>query len=138
MFEVIVQIVICLVIAALIGGVIGYLIGKKTSEKIDNKLKEKTNGILEIDKSDSDTNIMVGVAPLLLLEAREGEKDNLQYIDGIGAVLEKLLNEIGIFHFEQIANLNEEEVVWLDQAIAFPGRIEREEWIKQAKKLNLA
>jgi len=142
MLEVMAQIVICLIIAALMGGVIGYLLGKNSCEKINNKLKEKTNSILEIDKqiirNENLSNIKIlGVAPLLLPEARKEGKDDLQLINGIENVLENLLNEIGIYHFDQIANLNEEEIAWLDNAIMFPGRIKREKWIIQAKELIL-
>lgn len=62
-------------------------------------------------------------------------RDDLKEINGIGPVLEKTLNEFGIQSWEQVAELRTEEVDKIDQAIAFPGRIEREEWIKQAKAL---
>lgn len=147
MLEVIAQIVICLIIAALIGGVIGYLMGKNSCEKYTGyKIKEKTHNILHTDKQDDfeveglmedkeSTLELTGVAPVLLSEAREEGKDNLQLIQGVGAVLEKVLNEIGIYHFEQIANLTTEETIWLDKSMAFPGRITREGWINQAKDL---
>ena len=64
-------------------------------------------------------------------------KDNLQEVKGIGRVLEGVLNELGIYRFEQIASWTKEEVLKIDEAIAFPGRIEREEWVKQAKQLAL-
>jgi predicted flap endonuclease-1-like 5' DNA nuclease len=77
----------------------------------------------------------VGVQPLLLTEPREGGKDNLQLIKGVGKVLEGVLNETGIYHFDQIANLSDDEAAWLDNSVAFPGRIKREHWIEQAKLL---
>jgi predicted flap endonuclease-1-like 5' DNA nuclease len=145
MLEVIAQIVICLIIAALIGGVIGYLMGKNSCEKHkDYELKEKTNNILYTDNQDDfevqkglnlEDKELTGVTPVLLSEAREEGKDNLQLIKGIGFVLEKVLNETGIYHFDQIANLTTQEVIWLDKSMAFPGRISREEWINQAKDL---
>ena len=56
-------------------------------------------------------------------------------IKGVGKVSEKLLNDIGIYHFDQIANLTKKEITWLDNSMAFPGRIERENWVSQAKDL---
>ena len=131
MLEVVSQIVICLIIAGLIGGAIGYIMGKGSSQT--QELQEDDE--LGIKLGETSFPKIIGVPPTLLSEAREGGKDNLQRIKGINSVLEKLLNEIGIYHFDQIANLNAKEENWLDTAIAFTGRIEREEWIEQAKHL---
>ena len=142
MFEVAAQIIICLILAALLGWIIGYLMGRVGCCKDDcNKTKKNTHE-LHIDNKESDDTILildtptvVGTQPTLLSEPREGGKDNLQLIKGIGQVLEPLLNETGIYHFDQIANLTEEEIVWLDNAMDFPGRIKREAWVSQAKDL---
>jgi predicted flap endonuclease-1-like 5' DNA nuclease len=72
--------------------------------------------------------------PTFLLQP-EGKADNLQLIKGIGKKLEKVLNELGVFHFRQIASWSESEVAWVNEHLAFSGRIEREEWIAQAKTL---
>jgi len=63
-------------------------------------------------------------------------RDDLKEINGIGPVLEKTLNDFGIQSWEQLSELNSKEVDKIDQAIAFPGRIEREEWVAQAKMLT--
>jgi len=73
--------------------------------------------------------------PALLTEAKNGKKDNLTLVKGIGKVLEERLNNLGIFHFEQIASWTKAEQAWIDKYMSFPGRVEREEWVKQAKKL---
>lgn len=64
-------------------------------------------------------------------------KDDLQQIKGIGPTMEEKLNALGIYTFDQIANFTSED----EQAVAeateyFPGRIERDEWVKQAKALK--
>ena len=64
------------------------------------------------------------------------KRDNLQLIRGIGKVLEATLNEKGIYNFKQIANLSKDEILKLNNSIAFPGRIEREDWVAQAKELQ--
>lgn len=63
------------------------------------------------------------------------EPDDLKRIKGIGPVLEGLLHEQGIRTFAQIAALSPEEVQALDTKLDFHGRIEREEWLAQAKLL---
>ncbi len=69
------------------------------------------------------------------LDAPEGEADDLKKIDGVGPVIEKKLNELGIFHFKQIVELSKEQADAIDEAIAFKGRIERDDWQGQATKL---
>ena len=56
-------------------------------------------------------------------------------ISGIGAKLEATLNELGIRHFQQIAEFTPENVTWINARLRFKGRVEREHWIEQAKKL---
>jgi len=74
--------------------------------------------------------------PTLLNKAKNGKKDNLTLVKGIGKVLEKRLNNLGIYHFEQISLWTEEQQAWIDARMSFPGRVEREAWVKQAKELN--
>ena len=138
--------IIYFIFVALIGGVVGYLIGKSSCAK-RSSCNEGKKGIheLHIDQREqlnkestpvSNEPKEVGKKPTLLSEPREGEKDNLQLIKGIGKVSEKTLNELGIYYFYQIANFTKEEVIWLNSAIgAFPGKIEREKWVEQAKEL---
>ena len=54
-------------------------------------------------------------------------------IKGVGAVLERKLNEVGIFHFWQLANLAAAQVETLEADMRFPGRIKRDAWQAQAK-----
>lgn len=62
-------------------------------------------------------------------------RDDLKVINGIGPVLEKALNRRGIRSWEQLAALKVKEAKLIDEALAFPGRIAREQWIQQAKAL---
>lgn len=66
---------------------------------------------------------------------RNGQADDLKQIAGIGPKLEKMLNAVGIYHLDQIANWTPGEVEWMNAAISFRGRIERERWIAQAQAL---
>lgn len=77
----------------------------------------------------------VGRRPIGLSGPRGGSADDLKRIKGIGRVNEDKLNELGIFHFDQIANWDRPEVLWVGTYLAFPGRIDREDWLAQARAL---
>lgn len=70
--------------------------------------------------------------------ARRGKADDLTRITGIGEALQDQLFAVGIFHFDQIAVWTAEESAWIGQKLSFPGRVEREEWVKQAASLSKA
>src|SRR5690606_36589082 len=65
----------------------------------------------------------------------KGEPDNLQLIKGVDQATERRLNEVGIIKFEQIANLTDEEIAMIDDALKLQGRFEREDWAGHAVKL---
>jgi predicted flap endonuclease-1-like 5' DNA nuclease len=67
--------------------------------------------------------------------AREGKPDDLLRISGVGPRNEKILHSLGYFHFDQIAAWTPENVAWVDDHLKFNGRIDREEWINQARLL---
>ncbi|WP_264213083.1 NADH-quinone oxidoreductase subunit E [Leisingera thetidis] len=75
--------------------------------------------------------------PEILKEARGGLPDDLKLLKGVGPKLEAKLNELGFFHFEQIADWTEAEAAWVDARLQFRGRIERDGWIEQAKRLQV-
>ncbi len=64
-----------------------------------------------------------------------GKADNLTRIRGIGKQINGILNDLGIWHFSQIASWTEQDIAWVDERLKFKGRIEREEWVKQARLL---
>ena len=68
----------------------------------------------------------------------EGEPDDLKKITGVGPVLEGKLNVLGITRFDQIAAFSPEEVARVDDLLSFKGRVERDDWIGQAKQLAAA
>jgi len=76
-----------------------------------------------------------GTRPQGIAAPERGHADDLKLIKGIGPKNEKISNALGIYHFRQIANWTPEEAIWVGHHIAFPGRIEREHWIPQAKLL---
>ncbi len=71
-----------------------------------------------------------------LLKRPRGKADDLKLIKGIGPAFEKLLNKIGLWHFEQIASWTAADILHVDKLLkGFQGRIARDEWVRQAKKL---
>lgn len=76
-----------------------------------------------------------GERPPMLSAPRNGIPDDLKEISGIGLKIEEKLHELGIFHFDQIANWTPENIRWVEQYLDFKGRIERENWVGQAKIL---
>ncbi len=67
--------------------------------------------------------------------ARPATVDDLKLISGVGPKNEKVLHELGIFTFAQVASWKKAEREWVDGYLNFHGRIEREDWVKQAKAL---
>ena len=71
-------------------------------------------------------------------EERGGLRDNLRLIKGIGPTIEKTLNELGIFRFHQIAEMSEYDIDRIARRLkGFSTRIYREDWIGQARNLQL-
>jgi len=77
----------------------------------------------------------VGDSAFRRLDAPEGEPDDLQKISGVGKVMVDKLNAHGIYHYWQLATMNEIDLAQLDEALDLKGRAARENWIQQATKL---
>ncbi|MDQ0314004.1 polyhydroxyalkanoate depolymerase [Amorphus orientalis] len=69
------------------------------------------------------------------LEAPNGTADDLTRISGVGPRLAERLNALGIYHFSQLAALDAAAIAEIDKELAFPGRIQRDGWVDQAKAL---
>ena len=76
------------------------------------------------------------IRPEALSAARDGGADDLKMIKGVGPKLEIMLNELGFYHFDQIAGWSAAEVAWVnDNLTGFKGRVSRDNWVEQARKL---
>ncbi len=72
--------------------------------------------------------------PHRLPAARDGKPDDLKEIEGIGPAMEKLLNALGFYHFDQIAAWTEADIAVVDAEMKnFKGRITRDRWVAQAR-----
>lgn len=77
-------------------------------------------------------------APPPILSGAAGP-DDLKLIVGIGPVLERMLHNLGIMTFQQIARWTDRDIADFDSRLPeFPGRIRRDQWVTQAKSLHQA
>jgi predicted flap endonuclease-1-like 5' DNA nuclease len=71
-------------------------------------------------------------------EALENQNDDLIKLDGIGPYIEQRLNDIGIYNYEQVSKLNNEDIHKITELIDFfPGRIERDNWVEKAQLFKI-
>ena len=66
-----------------------------------------------------------------------GAPDDLKLIVGVGPMLERMLNLLGVTSFRQIAHWSERDIDDYDAKLPeFPGRIRRDGWVVQARELH--
>jgi predicted flap endonuclease-1-like 5' DNA nuclease len=66
---------------------------------------------------------------------RSTDVDDLKRIRGVGVLIEKKLNSIGVVSYEQVAQWTKEDIDRISHMLDFVGRIERENWVEQARIL---
>ncbi|MEM9204895.1 MAG: 50S ribosomal protein L21 [Pseudomonadota bacterium] len=110
------------------------LTGGKSAPKKAAKApaKEPVEEVVEAAVEAEDANVDA-VTPLFT--APEGAADDLKKISGVGPVLEKKLNALGIMKFSQVAAFSPEDIERVDEVLNFKGRIERDNWLEQAAEL---
>jgi small subunit ribosomal protein S2 len=69
------------------------------------------------------------------LSAPRGAPDDLTKLTGVGPQLEKKLNDAGIYHYWQLAAMKPGDVTKVDADLKLHGRIDRDNWITQARTL---
>ena len=91
---------------------------------------------LEIQAAPNKTELRDKTTGPELLKKPRGKADDLKLIRGVGPAFEKLLNKIGVWHFDQVASWVAADIKHVDdKLVGFHGRIVRDEWVKQARKL---
>ena len=73
--------------------------------------------------------------PRTMKAPRKAGADDLKQLKGVGPKLEQTLNDLGFWHFDQVAKWGADEISWVDDNLKFKGRIERDGWVDQAKIL---
>jgi len=115
------------------------------SNKLGDRQKDARIAALTAQLAQPGVNTEAGVAKIAALQAMPPppsfysqapeQIDDLQQIKGIGPKLETLLQDYGVYQFQQIAQFSPAEVAWLDERLNFKGRISRDDWIEQARRL---
>jgi predicted flap endonuclease-1-like 5' DNA nuclease len=76
-------------------------------------------------------------APSWLISAANDDQDDLKVIRGLGPVLERGLNNLGVFYYRQVARMTPEDVEWLAPRLKIhPKRILRDDWASQARECH--
>ena len=103
--------------------------GRAVSEKwVEQAQKLATGWRPEREIGDKPADILKG--------PRGGKADDLKLIWGVGPKLEQMLNKAGFYHFDQIATWTDKEITWVDMQLGeFAGRVVRDKWVEQCKKL---
>ncbi|MEM6713025.1 MAG: 50S ribosomal protein L21 [Pseudomonadota bacterium] len=108
---------------------------KAAPKKVETPAETKAETSAEKPAPKADPAPTSDVPEGALFVAPEGAKDDLKKISGVGPVLEKKLNALGITTFAQIAAFTPEDIAKADDALSFKGRIERDNWLEQAAEL---
>ncbi len=88
-----------------------------------------------VEKTENRANAIKLTGDFKGFKRPKGKPDDLKLIKGVEDVYSRRLNEIGIYKFEQLANLTDEEIVQIDEALKLKGRFEREDWAGQSRNL---
>jgi small subunit ribosomal protein S2 len=75
------------------------------------------------------------ITPYKGIEGPRGEPDDLKRITGISPKIEQRLNDIGVYHFWQLADLDADSTAQIDRQLRLKGQIDQNNWVAQAKKL---
>ncbi len=97
--------------------------------------KKKSKKKQSVKNSDIGNEIQLRGLANVMSAPNSGGADDLKWISGVGPKLEQTLNDLGVYHFEQVAAWTQQEIDWVDDYLKFSGRIERDNWIEQAKAL---
>ncbi|MBD2704371.1 hypothetical protein IC229_27270 [Spirosoma sp. BT702] len=142
---------IMLLVAGVLGFIIGYVSRQSTIRQLEGDLASTTREVDDcyrapapvVSADDEETIVLnrirnraneINFSRIGLASASEA--DDLKAIVGVGPFLEKKLHAIGIYTFRQIASFTTEDIHKVNDIIEFfPGRIERDDWVGQAKSL---
>ena len=112
-----------------------------TNDEIPPEFEDEIRGEDEGDMSPQDranrakANIAAAIGTRIP-SASMADKDDLKSIDGVGPFIEKKLNDVGIYTYEQVSQLDAELIQHITDAIQFfPGRIQKDDWVGQARGL---
>lgn len=130
MIEIASQMVLCLVIAAVIGMFIGFFVGKAFGG-------DRTPVYNTVTAHGGAAAGNIYNKPLIRSSPRPNGKDSLTQIDGIDRELENRLNQLGIYHFDQIAKWSSKNCHWVEEFLTLEdNQIREQKWIDQSKQYS--
>ncbi len=100
-----------------------------------NSLNTVPQGVISSSKDEDPENEDMVKPKIYTMPLEDKDPDNLCRIKGIGTVLDGKLKALGIYYFDQIAKWSDKEISWIDEHLAFKGRVIRENWVEQAELL---
>jgi small subunit ribosomal protein S2 len=104
---------------------------------LDGLERGQVDAGIDIGASEAPPEEQVGSLPVFKgIEGPRGEADDLKRLPNVNNKLEQRLNDLGVYHFWQIADLDPEMAQALDRALRLKGRIAQDDWIGAAKKLT--
>ncbi len=144
---------IMLFVAAVLGYIIGYVSHQRTINQLTNELA----GMERVQPTERQTPVDAAPvvqrtdeeAVLIRIQSRSkaldferigyagpDDADNLRFIEGINPMVERRLHAAGMYRFSQLAHLTPDDVYLLNEILEFfPGRVQRDNWVGQAKTL---
>lgn len=144
---------IMLFVAAILGYIIGYVSHQRTINQLANELDGMERVPVIERQTPVDTAPVVQrteeEAVLIRIQSRSkaldfdrigyagpDDADNLRFIEGVNPMVERRLHAAGMYRFNQLAHLTPDDVYLLNEVLEFfPGRIQRDNWVGQAKTL---
>jgi len=110
------------------------LVDQNTSydEGINEDDSEQPDTVIDDDEQTVEADALVNDS-----EVADDASDDLKQIKGVGPAIEKTLNDLGIYRFNQIAEMSEYDIDRVAQQMkGFRSRIYREDWVGQARSLQ--
>ena len=133
MWYLVVEIFVSLMAVALLGGIVGWILRSRYIARAEMRHQQSARAprraVVDAETINDTMTVDEDTAPMATVH------DDLKKIYGIGQKLERLLNELGVTSYEQIACLKEDDIERLAAAIgSFPDRILRDDWIGGARR----
>lgn len=128
MIEIASKIVICLCLASFLGFLIGFLIGRASRGQTQKTCTYTSSHDFKVHGN-------IYNRPIILSKPRPTGKDDLKEIEGIDDKTEESLNQLGIFHFDQMAKWSKKNCQWVNEYLELEGRIDDENWVVQAQDI---
>lgn len=140
MLEIASLIVVNLIIAGIIGFIIGYIVGRNSFPSIkpigsDNRTEDKNEKVKHAINPIFKKNSAIDSKPLILTSPNLSGKDALTKIKGVTSKIESDLNNLGIYHFEQISKWSTKNCEWVEEFLLLPKVVRGNQWVEQAKVL---